>query len=144
MSLALSLYQYVLCARPRQPRSAWNGCGKFGNVHLSETMIHQFHNSQGKMVTVLISGGNRIEERFLKGSFLASQIDIFFGDGVGGFPCNTTVTQSLVGNRIQYHLSDSWKGSRSLQNRSSLDGSTTPATPRFRRHGTASRQRGSA
>ena len=29
-----------------------------------------------------------MQGRFLKGSFLASKTDSFFGDGVGGFPCD--------------------------------------------------------
>ena len=50
----------------------------------SLTLVHQFHNNQGRCNGL----DERVQGRFLKGSFLASKMDSFFGDGVGGLPCS--------------------------------------------------------
>ena len=47
----------------------------------SLTFVQQVHNSRGKNGL-----DKRVQGMFLKGSFLASKIDSFFGDGVGGIP----------------------------------------------------------
>ena len=44
----------------------------------------QFHSNQGKSNDF----DERVQGKFLKGSFLGSKMDIFFGDGVGGLPCS--------------------------------------------------------
>ena len=38
----------------------------------------------------------RVQGKFLKGSFLGSQMDSFFGDGVGGVPCRSCAFQCVV------------------------------------------------
>ena len=44
----------------------------------------QFHSNQGKSNDL----DERVQGKFLKGSFLGSKMDSFFGDGVGGLPCS--------------------------------------------------------
>ena len=43
----------------------------------------QFHSNQGRSNDL----DERVQGKFLKGSFLGSKIDSFFGDGVGGLLC---------------------------------------------------------
>ena len=50
----------------------------------------QFHSNQGRSNDL----DERVQGKFLKGSFLGSKMDSFFGDGVGGLPCS----QALVAN----------------------------------------------
>ena len=52
-----------------------------------------------------------MQERFLKGSFLASKMDSFFGDGVGGLLCTPiTAKDSII--RQPYQNSSSSKYDR--------------------------------
>ena len=44
----------------------------------------QFHSNQGRSNDL----DERVQGKFLKGSFLGSKMDSFFGDGVGGLPCS--------------------------------------------------------
>ena len=44
----------------------------------------QFHSNQGRSNAL----DERVQGKFLKGSFLGSKMDSFFGDGVGGLPCS--------------------------------------------------------
>ena len=44
----------------------------------------QFHSKQGRSNDL----DERVQGKFLKGSFLGSKMDCFFGDGVGGLPCS--------------------------------------------------------
>ena len=45
----------------------------------------QFHSNQGRSNEL----DERVQGKFLKGSFLGSKMDSFFGDGIGGLPCKS-------------------------------------------------------
>ena len=51
----------------------------------------QFHSNQGRFNAL----DERVQGKFLKGSFLGSKMDSFFGDGVGGLPCKYSETNWL-------------------------------------------------
>ena len=70
----------------------------------------QFHSKQGRSNDL----DERVQGKFLKGSFLGSKMDCFFGDGVGGLPCictNTPLSHQAVNGQARNHrqkLSSGW------------------------------------
>ena len=70
------------------------------------TLVHQFYNNQRRHNGL----DKRVQRKFLKGSFLASKMDSFFGDGVEGLPCSRPLfsLSVLVSYSVCFDASLDW------------------------------------